>query len=270
MDFLHGSTAGVMLAASFFSLLGPSVELAKALHWSPWLPVTGGFIGGVLAIKLADWLLPENASSHFLLRSCFGGNSHVQHSMELETLSSPEESSIGEIDPLRQDSPSFASQRNSDEPAVRKSLVLLVLAISAHNLPEGLALGFAFGGVKAGGGTYTLGEAIMLAVALAVQNIPEGMAISIPLYKSGMRRSKAWMLGQFSGAVEVLGAVLGASFALILSSFLPFCLSFAAGAMIYVVLADMLPQSTSGSNKTGVYGALAGFVLMMALDTGFG
>lgn len=266
MEFIHGSTAGVMLAASFFSLLGPSVELAKAGGWSPWIPVTGGFIGGVLAIKFADWLLPENASSHCILRCCFGGSRVARESMELEMLEAHEEdSSIP-----NEEGSHFNSQLAGDDGPVRKNLVLMVLAITAHNLPEGLALGFAFGGVKAGGGTYTLGEAIMLAIALAVQNIPEGMAVSIPLYKSGMRAHKAWMLGQLSGAVEVIGAVLGASFALILSSFLPFCLSFAAGAMIYVVISDMLPQSTSASNKIGVYGALAGFILMMALDTGLG
>lgn len=270
MDFLHGSTAGVMLAASFFSLLGPAVELAKALHWSPWLPVTGGFIGGVLAIQLADWLLPENAGTHCLFRCCFGGSPASRALVDLEIPTGSEEGVEMELIGSGQNGSHFASHLNGDEPPVKKNLVLLVLAISAHNLPEGLALGFAFGGVKAGGGTYTLGEAIMLAIALAVQNIPEGMAVSIPLYKSGMSQRKAWMLGQLSGAVEVLGAVLGASFALVLASFLPFCLSFAAGAMVYVVIADMLPQSTSGSNKLGVYGALAGFILMMALDTGFG
>jgi ZIP family zinc transporter len=150
-----------------------------------------------------------------------------------------------------------------------KSLLLLVLAITVHNIPEGIALGFAFGGLKSTGEAYQLSEAIMLAVALGLQNIPEGMAVSIPLHRSGMSKMKSFLLGQFSGSVEVLGAVLGAAFALLLTSVLPYCLSFAAGAMIYVVLSDLLPQSTQTTSRVGLWGCLAGFVLMMALDTGF-
>lgn len=282
MDFVYGSSAGVMLAACFFSLLGPSVELAKQLKWPVWLPTTVGFILGVIVVKLADWFLPETTDSSPLLNSCFGGSSRAQLDLELnesisvETNDSERPRDDAEGIPLNDElsdgrtTPSeIAVDDLQDGVVVHKNLVLLVLVITLHNFPEGIALGFAFGGLKSSGEAYTLSEAIMLAVALAIQNVPEGMAVSVPLHRSGLSKRKAFMLGQFSGSIEVLGAVLGASFALLLTSFLPFCLSFAAGAMIYVVLADLIPHSTQTKSHAGLYGCLAGFVLMMALDTGF-
>ena len=282
MDFVYGSSAGVMLAACFFSLLGPSVALSKELKWPPWLPTTVGFILGVAVVKCADWVLPETTDSSPLLRKCFGGGNTAALDLELNAAGivaaeqQPTSRNDDEVVPLQDDisegratpPPIIVSDEPVDGP-VRKSLVLLVMVITLHNFPEGIALGFAFGGLKSSGEAYTMSEAIMLAVALAIQNIPEGMAVSIPVHKSGLSKRKAFMLGQFSGSIEVLGAVLGAGFALLLASFLPFCLSFAAGAMIYVVLSDLIPQSTQTTSKLGLYGCIAGFILMMALDTGF-
>jgi len=298
MDFVYGSSAGVMLSACFFSLLGPSVTLAKELKWKPWIPASLGFVAGVFAIKLADWILPEHSSSNRLLKCCFGGS--VVYEAELnavEARAAPirreemesgrvveeagggsvartstlldAESPASPLAPHVNDEELDAGQAHLAEGAVSKNLMLLVMAITLHNFPEGLALGFAFGGLKSSGEAYTLSEAILLAVALGLQNIPEGMAVSIPLHRSGISKRKAFLLGQFSGSIEVIGAVLGASFALLLTTFLPFCLSFAAGAMIYVVLSDLLPQSTQTQTKAGLYGCLAGFLIMMALDTGF-
>lgn len=265
MDFVYGSSAGVMLAASFFSLLGPSIELAKALKWKAWIPATVGFVIGVTLIKLADWLLPENATTSPLLRCCFSPDTS-QIAQEGVEFAHSEDEEVELEEGIRRPSVPIIEGM-----PLKKNLILLVLAITLHNVPEGLALGFAYGGVKVGGGTYTITEAIMLTVALIVQNLPEGMAISIPLHRSGVSRRKSWMLGQFSGSVEVLGSVIGAAFALAISSFLPFFLAFAAGAMIFVVVSDMLPQSTQSGSKTfGIYGAMTGFILMMALDTGFG
>lgn len=305
-----------MLAASFFSLLGPSVTLAKETGWAPWLPATVGFVLGVAVIKLVDFLLPENVSRSPLLRCCFSDTSQAVIDMDmplvgaleppaneshLESGSSAPSTHLDDTsvhlesldldngaerrvatrdanhdEPVgRQNRRSPVASRNdirpvSDPTIHNKNLALLTLAITVHNIPEGIALGFAFGGLKSTGQAYTMNEAIMLAVALALQNIPEGMAVSVPLYRSGyVSKLKAFFLGQLSGSVEVFGAVIGAAFALLITTWLPFFLSFAAGAMIYVVLSDLLPHSTQSSSQVGLWGALFGFVLMMALDTGF-
>ena len=149
----------------------------------------------------------------------------------------------------------------------KKSLVILVFALTLHHLPEGIALGFAFGG---SGQSYTVQEAVVLAIALAIQAFPEGIAVAVPLHRSGVSKAKSFMFGSISGSVEVIGALPGAGFALVFQSILPYCLAFAGGAMMYVVISELLPNAIKTKSPWGIWGALFGFTLMMALDSGLG
>jgi len=150
---------------------------------------------------------------------------------------------------------------------ISKRMFIVALAVTIHNFPEGLALGMAFGGIGEHG--TKLKDAIILTLALGMQNLPEGFAISVPIWKSGTQKLTSFCYGQFSGSVEVLGALLGAYLVMTVEAVLPYSLSFAAGSMIYVVCKELIPASKPQSQPMGLLGIFVGFTLMMVLDVGF-
>jgi ZIP family zinc transporter len=229
MDCLLGFAAGVMIAASFFSLLGPGIELAEQMGLSPWLSAALGFLAGGLTMRLADRLLP-----------------HLHPGLDL-------------------------SCREGLKTSWRRS-TLLVLAITLHNIPEGLAVGVAFGAAASGLPAASLGAAIVLAMGIGLQNLPEGAAVAMPLRREGLSRRKSFMLGQVSGLVEPLAAVVGAAFVLHLRPVLPYALCFAAGAMIFVVVEELIPESQREEAHIDwvTLATMLGFSLMMILDVALG
>jgi ZIP family zinc transporter len=230
MDTLLGFTAGVMLAASFWSLLNPAIEMAHATwsHQWAWVPVAIGFLGGAIFLFSLDQLLP-----------------HLH-------LNEPIEKSEG-----------VKTNWNKT--------VLLVLAITLHNIPEGLAVGVAFGAVAEGIPGADLAGAIALTIGIGIQDFPEGLAVALPLRRFGMSRTKSFLWGQMSGIVEPIAAVAGVALVMMAQSILPYALAFAAGAMIYVVVEEVIPESQSnGHNDKATLGLMFGFVIMMALDVGLG
>jgi ZIP family zinc transporter len=228
---LLGFSAGVMIAASFWSLLNPAIILAEEQGMNAILQASLGFLSGGLFILLIDKYLPH---MHVL----------TKHEEGIKT-----------------------SWHRS---------ILLVLAITLHNIPEGLAVGVAFGfaATVAGGSvaaSAAIGGAIALAIGIGIQNFPEGAAVSVPLRREGMSKKKAFMIGQFSGMVEPIAGVLGAWLAFSMKAILPFSLSFAAGAMIYVVVEELIPESQMmETTKIATIGAMIGFVVMMTLDVALG
>ena len=228
LDTLLGFTGGVMLAASFWSLLNPAIEMAGN-SWpggTAWIPVAIGFIGGALFLFGLDQFLP-----------------HLH-------LNAPLEKAEG----VKTD---------------WNKTVLLVLAITLHNIPEGLAVGVAFGAFAEGLPGADLGGAIALAIGIGIQDFPEGLAVAIPLRRFGLSKRKAFLWGQLSGAVEPIAGVLGVLLVLWAQAILPYALAFAAGAMIYVVVEEVIPQAQSeGNTDRATLGLMAGFVVMMALDVG--
>ncbi|MDF3819578.1 ZIP family metal transporter [Leptospira sp. 96542] len=223
-----GFAAGVMIAASFWSLLLPSIALSEEGGQIAWLHVSFGFLSGGLTLYALHKILPH---LHVGLEEnrLEGGRSSLQRSL------------------------------------------LLVLAITLHNIPEGLAVGVAFGAL---GDSYTvesLTAAVVVAFGIGIQNIPEGAAVSIPLLREGFSPKRSFWYGQLSGFVEPIGGLIGAALVFYVESILPFALSFAAGAMIFVVVEELIPESHTGKEtEMSTLGALFGFVLMMALDVGLG
>ena len=232
LNGMLGFAAGIMIAASFWSLLAPAIELADQLGQVAYLTAAGGFLCGGGFLFLVDKILP-----------------HLH--MGLET-----------------------SKAEGIKTSWQRS-ILLVLAITLHNIPEGLAVGVAFGAIAAGtGSSATLAGAIVLAIGIGLQNFPEGAAVSIPLRREGFSRTKAFLYGQSSGIVEPIAAVIGAYAVTKMQPMLPYALAFAAGAMIYVVVEELIPeaQREEGGSRTDVatIGALAGFAVMMVLDVALG
>ena len=229
MDSLLGFAAGVMIAASFWSLLAPGIEMARQMGRTPWLTAAIGFISGGLFMRLADRLLP-----HLHSRLATDRSEGIKTSWQRSTL--------------------------------------LVLAITLHNIPEGLAVGVAFGAVGANLSSATLGGAIALAIGIGLQNFPEGAAVSIPLRREGMGRTKSFLMGQASGLVEPVAGVLGAAFVLRMQNILPYALCFAAGAMIFVVVEELIPESQRNDANIDMVtmATMAGFTVMMILDVALG
>ncbi len=226
LNGMLGFSAGVMIAASFWSLLNPGILLAEELGMIPWVPAVIGFLAGGAFLMIVDRLLPHlhQESNH---------KEGVKSSWQRSTL--------------------------------------LVLAITLHNIPEGLAVGVAFGAAAAGLPGASVGAAIALAIGIGIQNFPEGAAVSIPLRREGMPRGKAFMIGQYSGIVEPIAGVLGAILAISMRNFLPYALAFAAGAMIYVVIEELIPESQMlKTSKVATVGAMIGFAVMMLLDVALG
>lgn len=226
LDAMLGFAAGVMIAASFWSLLAPSIEMAEASGAVKWVPPLIGFLLGGAFLKLADSLMP-----------------HLHQGAEAQ---------------------------EGIKTSWHRS-VLLVTAITLHNIPEGLAVGVAFGAVAAGLPSATIAGAGALALGIGLQNFPEGAAVSIPLRREGMSRWKSFVYGQASGLVEPIAGVAGAALVLAMQPILPYALAFAAGAMIYVVVEELIPEAqTSGNSDIATMGTLLGFAVMMLMDVALG
>ena len=225
-DGMLGFAAGVMIAASYWSLLAPAIELSGG----SWMPAAVGFLLGGVFLRGIDMILP-----------------HL-HVYEEE----PE-----------------------GMPSKWKRSIMLVTAITLHNFPEGLAVGVAFGaaavGVSEGASVYTVAGAVALAIGIGIQNLPEGLAVSMPLQRTGLSRRKSFWYGQLSGMVEPVAGVLGAVAVIMARPILPYALAFAAGAMIFVVVEDAIPEAQSeGNNDIATMGAMIGFTVMMVLDVALG
>lgn len=228
LNGMLGFAAGVMIAASFWSLLAPAIEMSEGGPLPVWMPPAIGFLAGAIMLLIMDAIIP-----------------HLH-------LGSPIEESEG----------IKTSWHRS---------VLLVSAITLHNIPEGLAIGVAFGAAYLNLDNATLAGAIALAIGIGIQNFPEGTAISVPLRREGFSRMKSFMYGQFSGMVEPIAAVGGAALVIVAAPVLPYALSFAAGAMMFVVIEELIPESQRGGHTDlATMGALAGFTVMMMLDVGLG
>jgi len=228
LDTMLGFAAGVMIAASFWSLLLPAIEMSEEAGNLPWLAPMIGFLMGGAFLKLADSLLP-----------------HLHIGMPVE--------------------------RAEGVKTNWKRSILLVTAITLHNIPEGLAVGVAFGAVGAGIPSATLAGAVALAIGIGIQNFPEGAAVSIPLRREGVSRFKSFWYGQLSGLVEPVAGVIGAIAVLSMRPLLPYALSFAAGAMIYVVVEELIPEAqSSGNSDFATIGTMVGFAVMMVLDVALG
>jgi ZIP family zinc transporter len=228
LDGMLGFAAGVMTAASFWSLLAPSIDLSEEMGLIIWIPPLVGFLAGGVFLRLMDLVLP-----------------HLH---------------IG--DPIDKAEGLHTQWKKS---------ILLVLAITLHNIPEGLAVGVAFGAVAAGIPSASMAGAVALAIGIGLQNFPEGTAISVPLRREGMSRRKAFFYGQLSGIVEPMAGVLGAALVLWMRPILPYALAFAAGAMIFVVVEEAIPESqNSGNTHIATLGAMLGFAIMMSLDVALG
>jgi ZIP family zinc transporter len=223
-----GFAAGVMIAASYWSLLAPAIEMTEQSGGIAWLPATAGFLLGGAFLWLVDMLLPHL---------------HVGFPMaEAEGIKT-------------------SWQRS----------VLLVLAITLHNVPEGLAVGVAFGALAANLPAASLAGAMALALGIGIQNFPEGAAVSVPLRREGMSQFKAFSYGQASGVVEPIAGVLGAVAVITMRPILPYALAFAAGAMIYVVVEELIPEAKREMiSDVATIGAMLGFAVMMTLDVALG
>lgn len=228
LNAMLGFAAGVMIAASFWSLLNPAIKMAEEAGQIPWVPAVIGFLLGGAFLLLIDNILP-----------------HLH-------LGLPTEKAEGI---------KTSWQRS----------VLLVSSITLHNIPEGLAVGVAFGALYLNPNIGVLTGAIALAFGIGLQNFPEGAAISIPLRREGLSRLKAFNYGQFSGIVEPIAGVFGALLVLKITALLPYALSFAAGAMIFVVVEELIPESQHGNETDwSTIGAMLGFATMMLLDIALG
>jgi ZIP family zinc transporter len=227
-DSMLGFAAGVMIAASYWSLLAPAIEMSRDKHLPVWFPPAAGFLLGGLFLRIIDKILPHL---------------HVGFPTD-------------EAEGIK------TSWRRS---------VLLVLAITLHNIPEGLAVGVAFGAVASGLPAATLAGAVTLAIGIGIQNFPEGFSVSVPLRREGLSRLKSFWYGQLSGIVEPAAGVIGAAAVIIAQPILPYALAFAAGAMIFVVVEEVVPESQRGGNTDlATLGAMTGFTVMMVLDVAFG
>lgn len=228
LNSMLGFAAGVMIAASFWSLLAPAIAMAEESGVTPWVPAVVGFLSGGVFLFIIDRILPH---LHLGLK--------VTEAEGIKT----------------------SWQRS----------VLLVLAITIHNIPEGLAVGVAFGALAINPDMGVLVSAIVLAFGIGLQNFPEGAAVSIPLRREGFSRWKAFNYGQLSGIVEPISGVLGAYLVLSVTPILPYALAFAAGAMIFVVVEELIPESQMGHETDySTIGAMLGFAVMMTLDVALG
>ncbi len=228
LDAMLGFAAGVMIAASYWSLLAPAIEMAEGSNIPAWVPATSGFLLGGAFLWIIDKLLP-----------------HLH--------------------------PGFPKEEAEGVSTSWRRSVLLVLAITIHNIPEGLAVGVAFGALAADLPAASLGGAIALAIGIGIQNFPEGTAVSVPLRREGLSRLKSFWYGQLSGIVEPIAGVLGAVAVIFMRPMLPYALAFAAGAMIYVVVEELIPESQLEKHTdVATVGAMLGFAVMMTLDVALG
>lgn len=227
-DGMLGFTGGVMVAASFWSLLSPAIDMSSGAGFTKVIPAALGFLGGALFLFGLDKVMPHL---------------HINF-------------------------------KESEKEGVKTDWhrsTLLVLAITMHNIPEGLAVGVLFGGVAAGLDGATLGGAIALAIGIGIQNFPEGIAVSMPLRRQGLSRWKSFNYGQLSAIVEPIAAMLGAWAVMTFQPILPYALAFAAGAMIYVVIEEVVPETQRDKyTDIATLGFIGGFIIMMVLDVALG
>ena len=223
---LLGFASGVMIAASIWSLITPSIEMAEEQGIVSWIPAAIGFLFGIIFLLVLDSIIP-----HLHLNS----------------------------------------KKPEGIKAKLKNTTMMVLAVTLHNIPEGMAVGVVFAGVLAQNTTITLAGAFALSIGIAIQNFPEGAIISMPLKNEGMSKPKAFLYGTLSGVVEPIGAIITILLTSIVTPILPYLLSFAAGAMIYVVVEELIPESQAGEHSNiGTIGVAIGFVIMMILDVALG
>jgi ZIP family zinc transporter len=228
-DAMLGFASGIMLAASFWSLLAPAIEIATLQQLVPWVPAAVGFAAGALFLAVADRVLPH-------------------------------------LHPMR------TIERAEGLRTTWSQTTLLILAITLHNIPEGLAVGVAFGALSAANqtgvfGVTSLGAAVALAVGIGLQNFPEGAAVALPLRAAGAGARRAFLAGTASAAVEPVAAIVGAAAVIAISQLLPYALSFAAGAMVFVVLEELVPLAHQRGRADVVsLSAVGGFIVMMILD----
>jgi zinc transporter, ZIP family len=231
LDSMMGFAAGVMIAASIWSLILPAIDMAEAQGHIGWVPAVIGFLVGGLFLRVCDHYLP-----------------HLHIGL-------PKDEAEG-------------------IPTNWRRSTLLVLAITLHNIPEGLAIGVLFGAAIQSadlGMSAALAPAVALALGIGIQNFPEGVAISLPLRRDGMKRGKSFWYGQLSGIVEPVSAVIGAAAVILVQPVLPYALAFAAGAMIYVVVEELIPESQMhGNTDIATLGTMIGFSVMMVLDVALG
>jgi ZIP family zinc transporter len=228
LDGMLGFAGGVMIAASYWSLLAPAIEMSEGKDLPTWFPAGAGFLIGTIFLWGVDKTLP-----------------HLHLGLPID-------------------------KAEGIRTTWRRS-TLLILAITLHNIPEGLAVGVAFGAVAAGYPSANLAAAIALAIGIGIQNFPEGLAVSMPLRGEGMSRLKSFWYGQLSAVVEPVAGVIGAGAVILVQPILPYALSFAAGAMIFVVIEELVPESQRGGNTDlATMGAMIGFMVMMVLDVAFG
>lgn len=222
LDAMLGFAAGVMIAASFWSLLSPSIEMAKSLNMTSWLVASLGFLSGGILLFTGDKVF------------------------------------------------TLLDRKQTKARSIKRSL-MLIISITLHNIPEGLAVGVAFGSIIYNLNGATLESASLLALGIGLQNFPEGTAVSVPLRREGMSRIKSFIYGSLSGIVEPIAGVLGALLVLKVQKLLPFLLAFAAGAMIYVVIEELVPESQANKKKDLMaLFTLIGFSIMMILDVSLG
>lgn len=228
LDGMLGFAAGVMIAASFWSLLAPALELSEGKSLPVWFPALIGFLLGGICMRGIDMFLPH-----------------------LHPGAPPEET-------------------EGVKTSWHRSM-LLVSAITLHNIPEGLAIGVAFGAAASGLSGATIGGAVALAIGIGIQNFPEGAAVSLPLRREGLSRKSSFAWGQLSATVEPLAAMFGAALVIAAAPILPYALAFAAGAMIFVVVEELVPEAHRGGNgDIATMGVMVGFAVMMVLDVAFG
>ena len=225
LDAMLGFAAGVMIAASFWSLLAPAIDLSEGGSLPKWVPPLIGFLAGGVFLRGLDRVLPH----------------------------------------LHPGAP--AREAEGIKTSWQRS-VLLISAITLHNIPEGLAIGVAFGAVATGVPQASLGAAIALAVGIGLQNFPEGTAVAMPLRREGMSRGKSFFYGQLSAVVEPIAAVIGAVAVVLAQPILPYALAFAAGAMIFVAAEELIPEAKRGSPDIAAMSLMVGFSVMMTLDVG--
>ena len=223
-DMMLGFAGGIMISASFWSLLAPAVSLCQGKDIPCWLPAVIGFTLGAAVLRGIDFILP-----------------HLH--------------------------PGLALERAEGKPTRWRRSTLLVLAITLHNIPEGLAIGVVFGVAASGLGLASLSGAVALTIGLGIQNLPEGLAVSMPLRREGMSRLRSFWYGQLSAVVAPRDGVAGVLTVAASKDLMPYALGFAAGAMIYVVIEEVIPESQTGGNSDiATLGTIIGFILMMILD----
>ena len=298
-----GFAGGVMTSAAFFSLLAPALEMAEASYGSKrwaWIPVTVGFSAGGAALLACDRWMERHGHLdplELMQARALGSPRSAARKHVADPVSPRGDGASGNPHALRAADgfrrrrggaslegglSSFGDDDDDDDgkarerkvAAQRRAVVLLVVAITLHNFPEGLAVGVGFGGAAAGHAGASRQKAWNLAVGIGLQNFPEGLAVSMPLRRAGMSPSRAFLFGQLSGIVEPVGGVLGAALVMVVTPLLPYALAFAAGAMIYVVVDQLIPESLEGAGPSGTkqqtLSFMGGFCLMMTLDVALG